>query len=148
MRVKQKYNQDTDGFSQLEIGCQRSENLLQTEGLGPQWPTVDQPSQNAKEVLLWLEELGVNMLQSVPVSISPLTHKKHHPFENKVGHVYFYKEVCTFVHWSSSLLLTMFCLWLYTRNIRHIDIFLFISSVFFLPVVNLFLKNFFLINFF
>ena len=33
--VKQKYNQDTDGLSQLEIGCQRSENQLQTDGLGP-----------------------------------------------------------------------------------------------------------------
>ena len=32
--VKQKYNQDTDGLCQLEIGCQRSENQLQTEGLG------------------------------------------------------------------------------------------------------------------
>ena len=46
---------------QLEIRCQRSENQLQTEGLGSQWPTVEQPSQNAKEVLLWSEELGVNM---------------------------------------------------------------------------------------
>ena len=27
---------------------------------------------------------------------------------NKVWEVYFYKEVCPFVHWSSSLLLTMF----------------------------------------
>ena len=61
MDVKQKYNQDTDGLSQLEIGCQRSENQLQTEGLGPQLPTIEQPSQNAKEVLLWSEELGVNM---------------------------------------------------------------------------------------
>ena len=41
--VKQKYNQDTDGLSQLEIGCQRSENQLQTEGLSPQWPSVEQP---------------------------------------------------------------------------------------------------------
>ena len=29
--------------------------------LGLQWPTVKQPSQDAKEVLLWSEELGVNI---------------------------------------------------------------------------------------
>ena len=28
----------------------------------------------------------------------PLTHKKHHPFENKVWEIYFYKEACSFVH--------------------------------------------------
>ena len=55
----------------------------------------------------------VNMWQSVPVSNSPLTHNQHqpfrNPFQNKVWEVYFfYKEVCPFVHWSSSLLLTMF----------------------------------------
>ena len=61
MGVKQIYNQDTDGLSQLEIGCQHSENQLRTEGLGPQLPTVEQPSQDAKEVLLWSEELWVNM---------------------------------------------------------------------------------------
>ena len=45
------------------------------------------------------------------------------PFENKVWEIYFYKEVCSFVHWSLSLLLTMFplifvlciCMWLYNR---------------------------------
>ena len=46
--VKQKYNQDTDGLSQLEIGCPWSEDQLQTEGLGPQWLTFEQRSQNAK----------------------------------------------------------------------------------------------------
>ena len=29
--------------------------------LGPQWPTVEQPSQDEEEVLLWSEELWVNM---------------------------------------------------------------------------------------
>ena len=31
------------------------------KALGPQWPTVEQPSQDAKEVLLWSEELWVNI---------------------------------------------------------------------------------------
>ena len=28
------------------------------------------------------------------------TQQKHHPFENKVWEIYFYKEVYSFVHWS------------------------------------------------
>ena len=98
-------------WSQLGTRC-RIESQRQTEGLGPRGPTVEQPSQDEKEVLLWSEELWVNILQSVPVSNSPLTHNQHQPFsnplENKVWEVYFFKEVCPFVHWSLSLLLTMF----------------------------------------
>ena len=32
------------------------------------------------------------------------------PFGNKVWEVYFYKEVCSFVHWNSYIMLTMFSL--------------------------------------
>ena len=57
--------------------------------------------QNEEEVLLWSEELGANMWQSLSVSNSPLTHNQHqpfrNPFENKVWEVYFSKEVCSFV---------------------------------------------------
>ena len=35
------------------------------------------------------------------------TQQEHHPFENKLWELYFYKEVCSFVHWSSSLRLIM-----------------------------------------
>ena len=70
----------TDGLSQLEFelqfscsrSCPRSENQLQTEGLGPQDPGCA-AQQNEEEVLLESEELGVNMWQSVP---SP-THLSH-----------------------------------------------------------------------
>ena len=48
-------------------------------GLGPSGPTVDQ---NAKEVLLWSAELGVNMWQSDSVSNSTLTHNQYQPFRN------------------------------------------------------------------
>ena len=84
---------------QLGIRC-RSENQFQTEGLGlqdPGWAA----QQNEEEVLLWSEELGVNMWQSLSVSNSPLTHNQHQPFRNpfanKVWEVYFSKEVCSVV---------------------------------------------------
>ena len=65
--------------------------------LGPQWSTVEQPSQDEKEALLWSEELG-----SICSSLSPSpTHLLHatniNPFENKVWEIYFYKEVCSFI---------------------------------------------------
>ena len=66
--------------------------------LGPQWPTVDQPSQVEKEVLLD---------QYSSLSLSP-AHVSHttiiNPFENKVWEIFFYKEVCSFVHWSSYIM--------------------------------------------
>ena len=76
-------------------------------------PQLSNPSQDEKEVLLWSEELG-----SICNSLSPSpTHLSHttniNPFENKVWEIYFYKEVCSFVHWSSSLLLIMFWIYLY-----------------------------------
>ena len=48
------------------------------------------------------------------------------PFENKVLEIYFYKELCSFVHWSSSLLLTRFplifvlCIYMWLYNILSI----------------------------
>ena len=96
----------TDGLSQFSSGCSqlefelqfqleircRSENQLQTEGLGPQDPGWA-AQQNKEEVLLWSEELWVNMWQSLSVSNSPLTHNRHQPFRNafanKVWEVYF-----------------------------------------------------------
>ena len=70
--------------------------------LGPQRPTVEQPSQDEKEVLLG----QYSSLSSSPAHLSHTTNIN--PFEYKVWEVYFYKEMCSFVHWSSSLLLTMF----------------------------------------
>ena len=83
----------------LGIRCRR-ENQFQTEDLGPQDPGWA-AQQNEEEVLLWSEELGVNVWQSFSVSNSPLTHNQHqpfrNPFENKVREVYFSKKVCSFV---------------------------------------------------
>ena len=83
-----------------------------------------QPLMNEEEVLLWPEELGVNMWQSIPVSNSLLTHKQYqpfrNPFRNKVREVYFSKEVCSFVSLKSSLCLIIFRLYLYTYTCRCI----------------------------
>ena len=65
---------------------------MRTSPQDPGWAA----QQNEEEVLLWSEELGVNMWQSVSVSNSPLTHNQHQPFrnsfENKVWEVYFLKK--------------------------------------------------------
>ncbi len=81
--------------------------------LGPQWPTVEQPSLDKEEVLLWSEELG-SMCSSLSPSPTRLSHTTNiNPFEIKVWEIYFYKEVCSFVHWSLSLCLIMFRIYLY-----------------------------------
>ena len=71
-------------------------------------PRFSNPSQDKKEVLLWSEELGP-ICSSLSPSPTYLSHTTNiNLFENKEWEIYFYKEVCSFVHWSSSLLLTMF----------------------------------------
>ena len=70
---------------------------------------------------------GQKNFGSICSSLSPSpTHLSHttniNPFKNKVWEIYFHKEVCSFVHWSSSLSLTMFphifvlWLWLWVYN--------------------------------
>ena len=53
----------------------------------------------------WLlkEDMGRRSPLSEYMSLHPsLTHHRNiNPFENKVWEIYFYKEVCWFVHWSS-----------------------------------------------
>ena len=99
MVVKQKYNQDTDGLSQLEL-----------ESVGdkvPAWepaadwglcvlsdPRLSNPAKMRKKYC-WVN------IAVCPCLHSPLTHKTNiNPFENKVWEIYFYKEVCSFVYWS------------------------------------------------
>ena len=90
-------NRCTDGSRQSKTGCQRVNQLADWGFATLSDPRLSNPSQDAKEMLLWSrEELG-SILLSVPVSNSSLTYNKHHPFENKVWEIYLYKEVCSFV---------------------------------------------------
>ena len=71
-------------------------------------PRLSNPSQDAKEVLLWSrEELGVNI--AVPPCLhSFLTHNKHHLFENKVWEINIFIKKCIRSLLKSSLQLIMF----------------------------------------
>ena len=73
-------------------------------------PRLSNPSQDEKDVLLWSEELGAicSSPSPSPTHLSHTTNINH--FQNKVWEIYFYKEVCSFVHWSSSFCLIMFLL--------------------------------------
>ena len=107
--VKQLYNPVSQTvwvswsqFVGVRVAVRGSENQLPAEGLGPQDPGWA-AQQNGGEVLLWPEELGVNMLQSVP---SP-THLSHttlsQPFRIKCERYIFLKKCVR-----SSLLLIIF----------------------------------------
>ena len=66
---------------QLKIGCPRSENLLQTEGLDPQWPTVEQPSIMRKKCCYGQKNFG-SICSSLSPSPTHLSHTTHiNPFE-------------------------------------------------------------------
>ena len=79
--------------SQLETGCW-SENQLADWGLcGPQGPWLSNPSQDAKEVLLWPRK---NLGQYSSPSLSPLiSHTQQtSPFKNKVWKIYIFIKKC------------------------------------------------------
>ena len=63
-------------MSQLEIGCQRSGNQLQTEGLGPQWPRVEQPSRIRKKFCYGQKNFG-SICSSLSPPLTPLTHTRN-----------------------------------------------------------------------
>ena len=116
--VKQKYNQDTDGLSQLKL-----------ESVGdkmPNWePAADRglwvlsDSRLSSPARIWKKCCnGQKTLGSICSSLSPSPNHLSHttninPFENKVCEIYLYKEMCSFDHWSSSLCLIMIRIYLY-----------------------------------
>ena len=90
--------------SQLGTKCQ-IESLRQTEGFEPR---LSSPARMRKKCCYGQKNLE-SICNSLSLSLTHLLHTtKINPFENKVWEIYFYKEACSFVHWSSSLLLTMF----------------------------------------
>ena len=76
-------------------------------------PRLSNPSQDEKEVLLWSEELGsiCSRLSPSPTHLSHTTNIS--PFENKFSRIFFYKEVCSFFHWSRHYCWLCFRLYLY-----------------------------------
>ena len=116
--VKQKYNQDTDGLGQLKwesVGDKMPKwEPVADKGL---WalsnPRLSNPAKMTKKCCYGQKNFG-----SICNSLSPTpTHLLHstniNPFENKVWEIYFYKEVCSFVHWSRHYCWLCFHLYLY-----------------------------------
>ena len=120
--VKEKYNQDTDGLNQLEWESVRDKM--------PKWepaadrrlwalsdPQLSNPSQDEKEVLLWSEE---------HVAVCPRLQLTSHTQPTSTllritCERYFYKEACSFIHWSSHYCWLCFCIYLYMYvGIQHL----------------------------
>ena len=115
--MRQLYNQvpqmawvsSSWSWSQLETRCQH-ESQRQTEGFGPSvthgWATKPRWERSTAMVRRNLGQYVAVCPRLQLTSHTPQTNIN--PFKNEVWEIYFYKEVCSFVHWSSSLLLTMF----------------------------------------
>ena len=83
----------------------RVRTSLQTEGCGAQRPPVKQPKPRyRRSAAMAKRRTWVNGAVCPCLHLS-LTH--HRNIENKVWEIYFCKELCSFVHWSSSLSLFM-----------------------------------------
>ena len=88
--------------------------------LGPQWPTVEQPQLRWERSAVMIRRT-LGRYSSLSPSPTHLSHTQHHSFGNKVWEIYFYKEVCSFVHWSSYIVFNCvstyicICIWLYNR---------------------------------
>ena len=99
----------------------RVRTSLQTEGRGPQQPPIEQSQPICGRSAAVVRRKSWVNIAVCPCLYSSLTHNRNtNPFENKVWERYFYKEVCLFVHWSSSLSLIIFIfvlsLWVYNRR--------------------------------
>ena len=92
--------------------------------LDPQWPTVEQPQPRWERSAAMVRR---TLVQSNSLSLSP-THPSHTTnitFSRiKCERLYFYKEECSFVHFSSSLCLIMFHIYLYMYvAVQQIELF-------------------------
>ena len=117
MYVRQLYNQVPEAvracWNQLGLRCRR-ESQQQTEGFGPSvthgWAT---PAKMRTKCYYVQKNFG-SICSSLSPSPSHFSHTTNiNPFENKVWEVYFYKEVCSFVHWSRHCVWLCFCIDLY-----------------------------------
>ena len=99
-------------WSQLGTRCQ-IESQRQTEGFGPSvthgWATP--AKMNAGSICSSLSPSPTHLSHTININ----------PFENKVWEIYFYKEVCSFVHWSRHYCWLCFRIYLYMYvPIQHI----------------------------
>ncbi len=121
--IRQLYNQvpqtawvssnSSCSWSQLGTKCQSENQLADRRLAALSDPQLSSPARTRKKCCY-----GQNNFWSICSSLSPSpTHLSHttniNPFENKVCDVYLYKEVCSFIHWSSSVYLIMFRIYLY-----------------------------------
>ena len=80
-------------------------------------PRLSSPARMRKKCCYGQKNFG-SICSSLSLSLTYLSHTTNiNPFENKVWEVYFYKEVCSFVHVKSSICLIIFplifVLWVY-----------------------------------
>ena len=101
-----KYNQGTYGLSQLEIWCSRVRTSSDI-GLGPSVTNGWAAQPNCEKSAAMVRRTWGQYVAVCPISNS-LSHSRNITLSRIKWEVYFYKEMCSFVQWSSSLLSTIF----------------------------------------
>ena len=78
------------------------ESACRLRACGPQWHTVEQPQPRwGRSAAMVEEELGVNIAVCPGVQLISHTQPTSTLSRIKCEGLYFYKEVCSFIHWSS-----------------------------------------------
>ena len=71
------------------------------------------------------EEFGVNIAVCPRLQLTSYTQETS-PFENEVWEIYFYKEVCSFVHWSMYIMFayiySYICMRVYNKTIPSLRV--------------------------
>ena len=99
------------------------ESACRLRACGSQWPTVEQHQpRRGRSVSMVARKTLVQNNSLSPPSIH-ISHTTNITLSRiKWERLYFYKEVCSFFHWSSSLCLIMFCLYLYVCGYTTVGI--------------------------
>ena len=89
----------------------RSENQLQTEGLGPQDTQLSSPAEWGRRAAMVRGTWGKYVAVCLRLQLTSHTQETS-TLLNKVWEVYFYKEACSFVNWSCHYVSAYICMYM------------------------------------
>ena len=120
MGVMKKYRQVPVAVELVGDRNARVRTSWHTEGCGLQRPPLKQPQTRCGRSAAMVKRRTWVNIAVCPCLHSSLTHDRN--IENKEWEIYFCKEVCSFLHWSSSLSLIMFPLMLIFDYVLYFDL--------------------------
>ena len=112
-----------DGSSQLETRCPKWEPAADRGLWALSDPQLSNPSQDEEEVLQWSRGEHIGQYSSLSLSPTHLSHTTNITlWRIKCERdIYFYKEVCSFVYWSSYIMFDYVSAYICIPSIQYYD---------------------------